>query len=218
MWKSTLDEELPHKDLDEAFLGFAHGVISSKSCTYSVENLLCRRHTPSTMVFPIWRVPKPEREVREFWIHAVRKGSFEFVGELCTFKTAVRSGICHGYRMVEAIIGDHRLSALDANVYPLLLAQVLSPDVYQRNWSIPTVMYDSSCVRTGKCLGMHIPVTDAMSALVIDGVSRKRFVFDTKAQNLMIARKDKHEVLCLKGKEAKTKTDICILLGVKKFE
>ena len=215
MWKSTVQADLPQNELNAAYLGFsASQKVYKNSLVFSVSDMLCKQNR---QVFPLWRLPLSADLVQDFWQFAVASGRFEFVGQACTSRTPAKKGLCRGFRMLHVRCADRCLSALDANVFPLLLAKAISPQAYQREWAVPSVFYDATCVRTGKCLGMHIPVTDFISELVLDGSDRKTFSFVPAPDNLMIARKVNHEVLCLKGLHEKSKTEVCLIIGVKKF-
>lgn len=206
--------ELPHSDLDDVFLGFRRDpLVVEDGFQVSVRNLNCRR---GREVGTLWREPLDSRAAKRFWESVVKNGSFEFVGEPCTSRSS-KSGLLRSVRLHKIVSGGQSMSAIDVNVHLPLLAECISPSAFQRVWSVPSIFNDSVCVRTGKALGAHISITESMSDLVAAGSGSQTFRFQACPEGLFIARAKNREVLCIKGVHTSSKTDVCMVIGTKKF-
>ena len=176
----------------------------------NVQEGLCT-DTRTGKLYPCWRSPPREPLVDivaplvsgDEWEVTARPGVFAFRRLYAAFRPewfSVGTGA--------------RIYAGDVNAHLDLLLPKLGKGLGRTRWRAPPIFDCARCVESGRRLGVHIPITDALADADPELVSAKNTdpaVFRFRPTDILIARKKDCEILCIKG--SVSGHEVCMMLG-----
>lgn len=180
-----------------------------------VQEGLCT-DTRTSEVRPCWRQPPPDPA----------KSVVRPLLDAPEWRVTARPGMFTWHRLYAAFRpewfdagGGARLFAADVNAAIDPLLRGLGKGLGRDPWRTPALSHGARCVESGRRLGAHIPITDALAEAdpeLVSASNTEPAVFRFDPRSVMIARKHDCEVLCVRGSVEGTggrQHKVCMMLG-----